>query len=154
MAMLLNTTRVRRASPADVPRLAPLFDQYRQFYGKPSDLAVSERFLTERVGREESVVLIAEADAGHVRGFVQLFPSFSSVRAARIYILNDLFVVPAARRTGVGSALVREAARVAREAGAVKIKISTAIANAPAQRLYEREGWQREDEYYEYGLAL
>lgn len=147
-------TNVRKASLADVPRLVPLFDQYRQFYGKPSDLAVSERFLTERLAREESVVLLAEASKGDVRGFAQLFPSFSSVRAARIYILNDLFVVPAARRSGVGSALVREAARVAQEAGAVKIKISTAIANAPAQRLYEREGWQRDEEYYEFGLVL
>lgn len=146
--------RVRRAALADVPRLVPLFDQYRQFHGKPSDLDLSRQFLTDRIARDESIVLLAEAGEADVRGFVQLFPSFSSVRAARVYILNDVFVVPAARRGGVGSALVREAARVAREAGAVKIKISTAIANAPAQRLYEREGWQRDDEFYEYGLVL
>jgi GNAT superfamily N-acetyltransferase len=148
------TVNVRRASLADVPRLALLFDQYRQFYGKPSEPAVSEQFLTDRLARAESVVLLAEADGGDVRGFVQLFPSFSSVRAARIYVLNDLFVVPAARRSGVGSALLREAARVAVEAGAVKLKLSTSIANAPAQRLYEREGWTRDDEYYEYVLSL
>ena len=145
--------RVRKATIDDVPRVAPLFDQYRQFYGKPSDLAVSSRFLTERIEREESVVLIADDDGG-VRGFVQLVPSYSSVRAARIFILNDLFVAPEARRGGVGSALVREAARVAREAGAVKIKLSTAIANAPARRLYERDGWRRDEEFYEYGLVL
>jgi GNAT superfamily N-acetyltransferase len=148
------TVNVRRASLADVPRLALLFDQYRQFYGKPSELAVSEQFLADRLARDESVVLLAEAAGGDVRGFVQLFPSFSSVRAARIYVLNDLFVVPAARRSGVGSALLREAARAALEAGAVKLKLSTSIANAPAQRLYEREGWTRDDEYYEYVLSL
>lgn len=147
-------TEVRRANVADVPRVAPLFDQYRQFYGKPSDLAVSAEFLSDRLTRDESIVLLAEADGGEIRGFVQLFPSFSSVRAARIYILNDLFVAPYARRGGVGLALVREAARVAREAGAVKIKVSTAIANAPARRLYEGQGWKRDEDFYEYGLVL
>lgn len=145
---------VRRAGVADVPRVAPLFDQYRQFYGKPSDLAIGAQFLSDRLTREESIVLLAEADGGDIRGFAQIFPSFSSVRAARIYILNDLYVAPHARRSGVGAALVREAARVAREAGAVKIKLSTAIANAPARRLYEGQGWERDEEFYEYGLVL
>jgi GNAT superfamily N-acetyltransferase len=146
--------RVRRATVADVPRVAPLFDQYRQFYGKPSDLALSAQFLTERLSRDESVVMLAEAEDGHLRGFVQLFPSFSSVRAAPIYILNDLFVAPHARGGGVGAALVREAVDVARRAGAVKIKVSTAIANAPARRLYEGQGWKRDEDFYEYGLVL
>jgi GNAT superfamily N-acetyltransferase len=146
--------RVRRATVADVPRVAPLFDQYRQFYGKPSDLALSAQFLTERLSRDESVVILAEAEDGHLRGFVQLFPSFSSVRAAPIYILNDLFVAPHARGGGVGAALVREAVDVARRAGAVKIKVSTAIANAPARRLYEGQGWKRDEDFYEYGLVL
>lgn len=147
--------RVRRATVTDVPRVAPLFDQYRQFYGKPSDLTLSAQFLTERLSRDESVVLLAEAEEnGQMRGFVQLFPSFSSVRAAPIYILNDLFVAPHARGGGVGAALVREAVAVARQAGAVKIKVSTAIANAPARRLYEGQGWKRDEDFYEYGLVL
>jgi GNAT superfamily N-acetyltransferase len=147
-------THVRRATTADVPRVAPLFDQYRQFFGRPSDLALSAQFLSERLARDESIVLLAEAEEGHVQGFVQLFPSFSSVRAAPISILNDLFVVPHARGGGVGAALVREAVEVARRAGAVKIKVSTAIANAPARRLYEGQGWKRDEDFYEYGLVL
>jgi GNAT superfamily N-acetyltransferase len=47
-------------------------------------------------------------------GFVQLFPSFSSVRAAAIFVLNDLFVLPSARRIGVGAQLLRAAAEKAR----------------------------------------
>jgi ribosomal protein S18 acetylase RimI-like enzyme len=83
-----------------------------------------------------------------------MFPSFSSVRAARIYILNDLFVAPSSRRSGVGTQLLRAGAEVARSNGAVRTKLSTAISNATAQRLYEALGWKRDAEFYEYGLSL
>lgn len=145
---------VRRAIAADLDAVAPLFDAYRQFYGKAADLELARRFLSDRFTLGDSVVLIAEQPGGTAVGFVQLYPSFSSVRAARIYILNDLFVVPAARKQGVGSLLLKSAAEFAREAGAVRLKLSTAVTNVTAQRLYESLGWKRDEEFYEYGLGL
>jgi GNAT superfamily N-acetyltransferase len=99
-------------------------------------------------------VLVARSESGEASGFVQLFPSFSSVRAAPIYILNDLFVLPSARRAGIGARLLNAAAEHARASGAVRLKLSTAISNTPAQRLYEALGWKRDEEFYEYGLSL
>ena len=147
------TAAIRRATPRDLDALVPLFDGYRQFYGKPADLPLARRFLAERLALDDSIVLLAEHAAGAL-GFVQLYPSFSSVRAARIYVLNDLFVAPAARGRGLGSQLLRAAADAARAAGAVRLRLSTAITNVTAQRLYESLGWKRDEDFYEYGLSL
>jgi ribosomal protein S18 acetylase RimI-like enzyme len=145
---------IRRAVSLDLEQLVPLFDGYRQFYGKNSDASLARDFLRDRLTLGDSIVLIAEQFDRRGVGFVQMYPSFSSVRAARIYILNDLFVVPFARGRGIGSLLLQNAAEVAREAGAVRMQLSTAITNVSAQRLYEGLGWKRDEEFYEYGLSL
>ena len=145
---------IRRATPGDVDRVAPLFDAYRQFYGLATDLALSRRFIAERLERQESVVLIAQAPDGTGLGFVQMYPSFSSLRAARTLILHDLFVAPMARRHGVARRLMQAAVTEARAAGAVALTLSTARTNVAAQRLYESLGWTRDEEFCEYGLAL
>lgn len=148
------TDRVRRATSDDLDQLVPLFDGYRQFYGKTSDLSVARQFMTDRMSHGESVMLIAEDPGGTAIGFVQLFPSFSSVLAAPIYLLSDLFVAPAARRRGVGALLLETAAETARAAGAVRLELSTAITNVSAQRLYKALGWKRDEEFYVYSLSL
>ncbi len=99
-------------------------------------------------------MLIAEEPGAGAVGFAQLYPSFSSVRAARIYILNDLFVAATARRRGTGASLLRSAAEHARASGAVRLKLSTETKNVPAQRLYTALGWRRDEDFYEYALSL
>lgn len=152
--LYVMTDTVRRATLDDIEQLVPLFDGYRQFYGAVSDLSLARQFLTDRMSRGESVVLLAEDRDRAGIGFAQLFPSFCSVRAAPIYILNDLFAVPPARRRGVGALLLKAAAETGRAAGAVRLELSTAITNVPAQRLYERLGWKRDEEFSVYGLLL
>jgi ribosomal protein S18 acetylase RimI-like enzyme len=142
------------ATAADVDRVAPLFDAYRQFYGLSSDLRLCRRYLAERIGRDESVVMLAADENGTALGFVQMYPGFSSLAAARTYVLYDLFVDPAARQRGVGRRLMEAAAEEARQRGAVSIVLSTARTNQPAQRLYESLGWVRDEEFYEYNLRL
>lgn len=145
---------VRQATIHDLDLVAPLFDGYRQFYGQPTDIALAQRFLRERFQHHESVVLLAVNEEGEGIGFVQLFPLFSSVSAARTYLLNDLFVAPMARRHGVGAALMHEAVDFARAVGAVGMSLSTAHANEPAQRLYESLGWKRDEKFREYTLSF
>lgn len=147
------TDSVHRASIQDLDRLAPLFDAYRQFYGQQPDIIVARQFLSDRLTRSESVVLISENGGGAAVGFVQLYPTFSSILAAPTYVLSDLFVVPEARRRGVGTRLLTSAAETARTAEAVRLELATAITNVSAQRLYESLGWRR-DEFHLYGLFL
>jgi GNAT superfamily N-acetyltransferase len=146
--------QIRQGTIHDLDTLASLFDGYRQFYGQPADRARGREFLAERLGREESLILLALDGQGEGLGFTQLYPLFSSVRTVRTYLLNDLFVAPGARRQGVAAALLKAAAQEARSLGAASLSLSTALDNAPAQALYESLGWRRDQEFCEYGLKL
>ena len=146
---------VRQATIHDLDLVAPLFDAYRQFYGQPADLALARRFLQERFQHAESVVLLAlNEGTGEGVGFTQLYPLFSSVRATRRYLLNDLFVTPARRRFGVAAALLHAATAHARAMGVAGMSLSTANDNVAAQRLYESMGWELEQGFREYHLTL
>ena len=146
------TTDICRATVADLDAVAPLFDAYRQFYGQPSDVPRARTFLAERLANGESVVLIAERESQAV-GFTQLFPMFSSVRTARIWVLNDLFVAVDARRAGVARGLLDAAADFARSDGAARIVLETSIDNHAARALYRRAGWLEESNQW-YALPL
>lgn len=145
--------RIRKADKADTDRIASLFNDYRQFYGQASDPALAGIFIAERLACGESVILLAEDGNGKALGFTQLYPSFSSVSACRIWILNDLFVIPSARGNGIGSALLDGAKLHASASGAKRLDLSTARSN-PAQRLYEAKGYVRDDEFTHYSLML
>jgi len=145
---------VRQATIFDLDLVAPLFDRYRQFYRKPADPGLARRFLLERFQHNQSIVFLAVRQDGPAVGFTQLFPSFSSASAARILILNDLFVLPEARRKSVGSLLLAAAASFGRTVGALRLTLSTEVTNEAAQALYETEGWTRQTDFYAYNLAL
>jgi len=144
---------VRQATMQDLDLLAPLFDAYRVFYRKASDLAGARRFLWERLSNLESVIFVAMA-GGRPVGFTQLYPSFSSGSMARIFVLNDLFVAPEARGKGAGGALLDAAAEFGRAAGAMRLTLQTELTNSSAQRLYEASGWKRDEVFCSYTLEL
>jgi ribosomal protein S18 acetylase RimI-like enzyme len=146
--------QVRQASVSDLEALVPLFDGYRQFYGKPSDTALARSFLLERFQHNQSVIFIATQSNDVAVGFTQLYPSFSSVSAARTFILNDLFVSTEARRSGTGIKLLEAAAQFGRSVGAARLSLSTAIDNETAQALYISHGWAHDTKFYAYSLSL
>ena len=91
--------------------IAPLFDAYRQFYKQSSNLAGAREFVTDRLKKNESVIFLAveKKDSSPLGiGFTQLYPSFSSTNMRRLWILNDLYVSPNARKKGIGEALLFE----------------------------------------------
>lgn len=144
---------IHRAGPADVDAIAPLFDAYRGFYGRPSDLQLARTFLADRLGAGESVVLFA-VDQGTACGFTQLYPLFSSLRCRPTWMLSDLFVAPQQRRGGIGRLLMDAAHAFARERGAAAIELDTAHTNTAAQALYESLGYERDLEFRHYALSL
>ncbi|WP_238527298.1 GNAT family N-acetyltransferase [Methylomonas methanica] len=125
----------------------PLFDSYRRFYGKAGDPLAAKSFLRDRFEHGESVLFIALRDTEAV-GFVQLYPSFSSVTLARTFILNDLFVDAGYRRQGIAKRLLEAATEYAAALGAVRLTLSTAISNGEAQALYQTSGWVRDEQFY------
>jgi GNAT superfamily N-acetyltransferase len=144
---------VRPAHFDDLDALAQLFDGYRRFYGKPADVDGARAFLGERMAKGDSVIFLAER-AGKAAGFTQLYPSFSSVGMARTYILNDLFVAPEHRAAGAAEALLAAAQDYAKDGGAIRLTLSTQFENRPAQALYEKHGWARDDKFCVYNLKL
>jgi ribosomal protein S18 acetylase RimI-like enzyme len=148
-----SQSQLVHVTPEQVELVAPLFDAYRQFYGQQPDLDGARRFLAERLGRGESVIF-AVVEGGRALGFTQLYPSFSSVSMRPIWILNDLYVVEGARRRGVGVQLLRAARDHARQTGAVRLALSTAVTNMKAQALYEWDGWKRDTAFLHYEYEL
>jgi GNAT superfamily N-acetyltransferase len=140
---------VRQAVFADLEALATLFDRYRQFQGQASDLAAARAFLAARFNHGESVVFIAHADSVPL-GFAQIYPSYSSVSMARVFVLNDLFVDEAARRQGVASNLLGAVEAYAWAHGSVRVTLNVARDNPSGQALYEALGWHQDAQFHMY----
>src|SRR5205085_4752333 len=115
-------------------------------YGCAPDVGLARRFLGERLDRGESVVLVAAADGKGV-GFVQLYPTFTSIGANRAWILNDLYVSPDARRRGVGRALLDAARAMAEDIGAAWLELATAKDNDRARALYRNCGYKLDEKF-------
>ena len=146
---------IQRATPSDLTILAPLFDQYRQFYEYPPDLSLATRFLAERLERGESAIFLARnTPAGTALGFTQLYASFCSTAAVPLLILYDLFVVPEARGRGVGRGLMERAHAFGRAQGFKRVMLQTAHSNTTAQALYESMGYRLDAGFRVYELPL
>ncbi len=141
---------VRRATLQDLNAVAHLFDLYRQFYEQESHLSAAKDFIQKRLQNEESIIFVAESQSKELLGFTQLFPTFSSVGMKRIWILNDLFVAPEARGKKVAESLMQTAMKFSEESGARNLTLQTAVTNLPAQKLYEKLGWKRVDNFFSY----
>jgi ribosomal protein S18 acetylase RimI-like enzyme len=141
------------AGVADVADAAPLFAAYREFYGQPHDLEACSAFLSARLERDESVLLLAR-DGERCLGLVHVYPAFSSTALAPIWILNDLYVDDSARGSGVVDELLTTTAELAKEAGCVAIELVTQHSNTRAQAVYARHGYVLDEEFRHYEKPL
>jgi GNAT superfamily N-acetyltransferase len=146
------TVRISVATRDDFEDLLPLVRGYCDFYDvDPSDdalLALSEALV--RDPEREGMQLIARDAGGRAVGFATLYWTWSTSRAARIGVMNDLFVSSEARGSGAAERLIEACAERCRERGAVTLNWQTAPDNARAQRVYDRVGATREEwvDYY------
>jgi ribosomal protein S18 acetylase RimI-like enzyme len=140
---------IKKAAIVDLDSLAELFDSYRVFYKQESNLEGARAFLKERLLNEDSVVFIAYDESNPV-GFVQLYPTFSSVSMKKSWILNDLYVNESARKKGFGEKLIQKAMGLAEETGAKGLSLETGQDNVTAHRLYEKIGFKKESNYFYY----
>ena len=139
---------------ADLDALVPLFAGYLQFYQVPRSATEIHAFLLERLQRGDAQLFIARDKQGMAQGFTQLYPLQSSLALAPAWLLSDLFVLPSARRQGVGEALMNAARAYAEARGACGLQLETAKTNLAGQALYERLGYVRDELYLTYWLSL
>ena len=146
--------QVKKADFKDAELIGPLFDAYRVFYKKESDIALATDFIASRLKNNESTIYYAVTDNHEFIGFVQLYPTFSSLSAKRSWILNDLYVNQHARGLGVARQLMQAANKLALETNANGIALETAPDNESAQALYRSLGYKLESEYLHYFLSM
>ncbi len=145
------------AGMQEIDMVVPLFDRYRMFYKQPSDLDAARRFLRARIQHRDSVIFLAVMGKGADEmgaGFALLYPSFNSVTATPIWILNDLYVLEGVRRHGVAQRLIDRGRELAEDTGATVISLSTGRDNHPSRKLYERLGFGLDDTFCTYLLNL
>jgi ribosomal protein S18 acetylase RimI-like enzyme len=135
-----------------------LFDKYRVFYGQESNIELAKSFIQARQDNYESVIFVALSDEKKEPiGFTQLYPIYSSVRAIKNWLLNDLYVEKAFRKQGIGETLIRAAMNFAKVNNAKFVELSTAVTNQTAQSLYEQIGFEKQNpdtEFYTYRIDL
>ena len=142
--------------PADLPALLPLVRAYCDFYQVgPSDRALLElsRALLADPERE-GLQLLARDEAGNAVGFATMFWTWQTLVAARVGVMNDLFVAAEARGTGVVDGLIAACLERCREHGATQLVWQTARDNARAQAVYDRIGATRDDRWLDYELPV
>jgi ribosomal protein S18 acetylase RimI-like enzyme len=145
---------IRKARVEDVEELAILFNDYRQFYAQPNDLALATSFINCRLNNMDSEILVAVDSQQKIIGFCQLYPTFCSVIAAPIYVLYDLFVDSTARKSGAGRLLMLAAHELAKNNGVARLDLTTAKNNHVAQKLYESLSWVRDEVFYTYNKVV
>jgi GNAT superfamily N-acetyltransferase len=131
---------------SDLGDLVPLLRGYCDFYEVgPSDaalLAVSRALIADP--QREGLQLIARDDETHAPiGFATLYWSWTTTRAGRIGVMNDLFVTPAARGSGTAEALIEACRQRCADHGAIALEWTTALDNHRAQAVYDRVGGRR-----------
>ena len=145
---------IERVTKTDLTELLPLMRAYCDFYEvAPSDdalLSLSRALLADP--EREGIQLLAR-DEGRAVGFATIFWSWATTSAERIGVMNDLFVAPEARGTGLAAALIEACRAECAARGARKLTWQTALDNAAAIKVYDRVGATRE-QWVDYWLPV
>lgn len=138
---------IKRITLTEKHLVVDLFNKYRVFYKQPSDIILADYFIKERLENNESIIFVAiEQENNQIIpiGFTQLYPKYSSARAVKNWILNDLYVEENYRRKGVGEKLIQTAMQFAKEKKSKFVQLETAVDNFTAQSLYESIGFVKQ----------
>ena len=144
---------IRPARTDEIEELLPLIRAYCEFYEtEPDDEGLRVMFETLITEPSQGAVFIARDD-GRAVGFATLDWKWSSLKAARLGYLEDLFVEPEARGRGIADALIQVCGDRCRELGMRAMQWLTAPDNHRAQKVYDRAGAVA-GTYLEYDLEL
>lgn len=132
---------IREATEADLEALMPLLRGYCDFYeSNPSDAGLEAMARDVIAAPDDEAFLLVATDDDEVIGFALNQWKWSSLRGARVAVLDDLFVATRARGQGHADALIEAVAEVARRHGAPAISWFTMPDNKRAHAVYDRVG--------------
>lgn len=130
--------------------VAKLFDDYRIFYGKDTDVSAAKSFLLTRYENKESVIFVAVDPESTIVGFTQLYPLFSSTRMQRLWLLNDLFVSEAFRGQGYSKLLLDGAKQHCVATNGCGVSLETAKSNTIGNMLYPNQDFELDEDHNYY----
>ena len=145
--------QIKIAQPDDFEKIGEVFNLYRQFYEKESNIEACKNYIHERLINNEAQIFYIENEK-ECMGITQLYTTFDSLELSKKIILYDLFVRSEYRNKGIGRMLMNAAKSFAERKGVTSIELSTSINNKNAQSLYESLEYQRDTEFYDYYLAI
>ena len=135
---------IRPVTEEILPQVEPLIAAYQRFYEvEDIDRERNREFFSRFIGTDREGWLLAAWQDEEVIGFGCYYRFLSSLLAVETVLMNDLYVVEAARGSGVGRALIEAGAGLAREAGAAWLEWNTAPDNRIAQALYDGTGAEK-----------
>jgi GNAT superfamily N-acetyltransferase len=147
---------IRAATEQDIPAILSLIRALAEYEkARPEEVPVDETMLRESLfgAKPHAEVLLAGSVTGPV-GFAVFFHNFSTWRGKPGLYLEDLFVQPAMRGQGIGKALLRELARIARQRGCARMEWAVLDWNQPAIAFYKSLGAVPLDEWTIFRLTL
>ena len=145
--------QIKIAQPDDFEKIGEVFNLYRQFYEKESNIEACKNYIYERLINNEAQIFYIENEK-ECMGITQLYTTFDSLELSKKIILYDLYVRSEYRNKGIGRMLMNAAKSFAEKKGVTSIELSTSINNKNAQSLYESLEYQRDTEFYDYYLAI
>jgi GNAT superfamily N-acetyltransferase len=146
---------VRRVRPDDVPTVLRLVRELAGYERAAHEVVMTEAQLHEALfGASPSVSAhVAEDRDGEVVGFALWFLTFSTWRGTSGIHLEDLFVSPAHRGTGLGRELLRTLAQVCVDRGFARLEWSVLDWNTPSIDFYRAAGAVPMDEWTTFRLT-
>jgi GNAT superfamily N-acetyltransferase len=138
---VITPIEVRPVRRDDFPAWLVLWEGYNAFYGRSDDTALSAEITEMTWSRffdayEPMHALVAES-GGELLGLTHFLYHRSTIQVAPSCYLQDLFTVAAARRRGVGRALIHAVCERAKAAGSPRVYWQTHQTNKTAMRLYD-----------------
>ncbi|PKB19138.1 ribosomal protein S18 acetylase RimI-like enzyme [Novosphingobium kunmingense] len=142
------TVSIRSAIPADLPLIADLIRALADYEKLAHEVRFDEAVLAQKLfgPRPYAEVIIGEID-GAAQGFALFFHNFSTFEGKPGVYLEDLFVQPAARGSGLGKALLAQLAAIAVERDCARLEWSVLDWNEPAIGFYKSLGARLMDDW-------
>ena len=142
----------RKVKIKELNQVAELFDAYRVFYRKESNIDSAKKFLSDRIINNDSEIFIAENSDSKLVGFIQLYPLFSSTRMQKLWLLNDLYVKPDFRGKGISMNLIEKGKKLVQESNSSGMFLETEKSNHIGNSLYLKTGFELNEgsNYYEW----
>ena len=138
--------QIRKSSPDEVPAIVRLMRDFAEYENLAEYCEITEQRLFEVMFGKEAFVegLLAFHEQVPV-AYAMFYPYFASFRGQCGYYLEDIFVAEDFRRNGLGEAMVKIVARLAKQRGFERIDFQVLEWNSPAVKFYEKLGAVRDD---------